>query len=70
MAVFATDIDWLQVSHGWPGLGAIGKVVRSREIGEKTTTETACYLLSLDMTGERLNDVVRSHRGDRERPAG
>jgi predicted transposase YbfD/YdcC len=62
-ATVSTDIGWLQETHHWPGLGAIGKVVRSREFGEKTTTETAYYLLSLDLSGERLNEVVRSHWG-------
>jgi predicted transposase YbfD/YdcC len=62
-ATISTDIGWLQESHHWPGLAAIGKVVRSRESGEKTTAETAYYLLSLDMPAERLNEVVRSHWG-------
>ena len=35
-----------QKQHQWPGLKAIGKVVRVRETAEKTTTETAYYLLS------------------------
>ena len=28
-AMVSTDIDWLQEDHQWPGLAAIGKVVRS-----------------------------------------
>src|SRR5208283_2826845 len=47
----------------WPGLAAIGKVVRVRETATKTTTETAYYLLSTALSGERFNDVVRSHWG-------
>lgn len=62
-ATVSTDIGWLQETHHWPGLAAIGKVVRSREIAGKTSTETAHYLLSLDMSAERLNEVVRSHWG-------
>jgi len=42
-ATVSTDIDWLQKEHQWPGLKAIGKVVRIRETPEKTTTETAYY---------------------------
>ena len=38
-------------------------MVRIRETVEKTTTETAYYLLSSPMSGERLNEVVRSHWG-------
>lgn len=47
----------------WPGLAAIGKVVRIRETAAKTTTETAYYLLSTACSPERLNEVVRSHWG-------
>ena len=32
--------------HQWPGLAAVGKVERIREIAGKTTSETAYYLLS------------------------
>jgi predicted transposase YbfD/YdcC len=53
----------LQASHQWPGLAAIGKVERIRETKNKTTTETAYYLLSTALTPERLNEVARSHWG-------
>jgi predicted transposase YbfD/YdcC len=59
-ATVCTDIDWLE-DHQWPGLTAIGKVVRIRETAAKTTTETAYYLLSSALSPERFNDVVRSH---------
>jgi predicted transposase YbfD/YdcC len=62
-ASVSTDIKWLQDAHQWPGLNAIGKVVRVRETKDKTTTETAYYLLSTALTPERLNEVVRSHWG-------
>ena len=42
----STDIDWLQERHRWPGLEAIGKVTRTRETGDKISTETAYYLFS------------------------
>jgi predicted transposase YbfD/YdcC len=61
IAVVATAIDWLQDDHQWPGLKAIGKVVRTREIGAKTTTETAYYLLSAPISPERFGQVVRAH---------
>jgi predicted transposase YbfD/YdcC len=38
-----------------------GKVVRVRETAEKTTTETAYYLLSKPLAPERLNEVARQH---------
>src|SRR5271157_6025531 len=60
-SMVSTDISWLQENHSWPGLAAVGKVVRIREAADKTTTETAYYLLSTTMTPQRLRDVVRSH---------
>jgi predicted transposase YbfD/YdcC len=62
-ATVSTDIDWLQKEHQWPGLKAIGKVVRIRETPEKITTETAYYLLSAALSPERFNAVVRQHWG-------
>ena len=60
-ATVSTEIGWLQKQHQWPGLKAIGKVMRVRETVEKTTTETAYYLLSSELTPERFNEVVRQH---------
>ena len=62
-ATVSTEIGWLQEQHGWPGLKAIGKVVRARETAGKTTTETAYYLLSKPLTPQRLNQVARQHWG-------
>ncbi len=62
-ASVSTDIDWLQEDHQWPGLKAVGKVVRTRETPAKITTETAYYLLSAELSPERLNEVVREHWG-------
>jgi predicted transposase YbfD/YdcC len=45
-ATVSTEIGWLQKQHQWPGLAAIGKVERIRETPEKTSAETAYYLLS------------------------
>ena len=52
-ATVSTDIDWLQNQHEWPGLVAIGKVERIRETTDKTTRETAYYLLSTALSSER-----------------
>ena len=57
----STDIGWLQEVHDWPGLNAIGKVIRTRETSAKVTTETAYYLLSTPLSAERFGHVVRSH---------
>ena len=62
-ATVSTDIAWLIEEHRWPGLAAVGKVERTREIDGKTTYETAYYLLSAPLTPERLNEVARSHWG-------
>ena len=66
IATVCTDIDWLQETHKWPGLAAIGKVVSTRETTVKTTTETPYYLLSAALSAEKFNEVVRSHWGGRE----
>jgi len=60
-ATISTSIDWLQEHHRWPGLKAIGKIVRTRETGAKTTMETAYYLLSSTLPAERFGRVVRAH---------
>jgi predicted transposase YbfD/YdcC len=62
-AMVSSDIDWLRKDHQWPGLAAIGKVVRIREAPDKTSTETAYYLLSKALSAERFNEVVRQHWG-------
>jgi predicted transposase YbfD/YdcC len=62
-ATVSTEVKWLQGQHQWPGLQAIGKVERVRETAEKTTTETAYYLLSKPLTPERFNQVIRQHWG-------
>ena len=60
-AVVSTDIDWLRERHGWPGLGAIGKVTATREVGGKRTRHTRFFLLSLPLEPARFLEVTRSH---------
>jgi predicted transposase YbfD/YdcC len=62
-ATISADIDWLQKDHQWPGLKAIGKVDRIRETLDKTTRETAYYLLSEVFSPERFLEVIRAHWG-------
>ena len=59
----STDIGWLQERHRWPGLKAIGKVTRTREIDDKVSTETAYYLFSTPLSPDRAGEVVRNHWG-------
>jgi predicted transposase YbfD/YdcC len=63
ISTIATDIDWLQQDHQWPGLKAIGKITRTRETSAKKTVETAYYLLSAPLSPERFGEVVRAHWG-------
>jgi predicted transposase YbfD/YdcC len=60
-SVVSEEIGWLQQEHAWPGLAAIGKVTRTREINAETSTETAYYLLSTPLPAERFGQVVRQH---------
>ena len=62
-SLVSTDIAWLQDQHAWPGLAAIGKIVRTREASAKINTETAYYLLSTPLSAERFGAVVRGHWG-------
>ena len=62
-AVVSAHVDWLQEQHRWPGLQAIAKVTRIRETAEKTSSETAYYLLSQSLSAERFNAVAREHWG-------
>lgn len=62
-AMVSSDIAWLQEQHAWPGLAAVGKVLRTRESGGKITTEAAYYLLSTPLSAERFSEVARQHWG-------
>jgi hypothetical protein len=37
-SMVSTDIAWLQADHAWPGLTAVGKVVRVRETTRRPPT--------------------------------
>lgn len=60
-ATVITDLDWLQEGHQWPGLSAVGRVTRRRDLADEVTEESAYYLLSEAMTPERMIDVTRQH---------
>ena len=61
-AAVCTRIDWL-AEHDWPGLAAVGKVTRTREINGSIAYETAYYLLSASLSPARFGEVVRAHWG-------
>ena len=60
-SLVSSDVGRLQEEHAWPGLMAIGKLVRTREIGAQTSTETAYYLLSTALSAARFGEVARAH---------
>ena len=62
-SLVSTDIAWLQERHAWPGLAAIGRVLRTREVSAKITTETAYYLLSTPLSAEHFGAAARAHWG-------
>jgi predicted transposase YbfD/YdcC len=67
IGMVSTDVDWLQARYRWPGLRALGRVIRMRQTTAKgvlqKSTENAYYMLSAPLTPERLGHVVRSHWG-------
>jgi len=62
-SLVCTEVEELQKRHRWPGLTAVGKVIRSRGTTTRATTETAYYLLSRALSPEGLGKVVRLHWG-------
>jgi predicted transposase YbfD/YdcC len=66
-SLVSTVIDRLQEQYRWPGLAAVGRVLRTRQTTAKairrTTTEAAYYILSTPLSSEGLGRAVRSHWG-------
>ena len=60
-AEITPDIGWLQETHDWPGLAAIGKVTSTRETRKGTATHTRYYLLSSNLSPERFLAISRAH---------
>ena len=60
-ATVSSEIGWLTKTQKWPGLRAIGKLVRERESDGKTSPETAYHVISTPMSAERFNQVVHAH---------
>jgi predicted transposase YbfD/YdcC len=58
VSLVSTDIARLQTRHQWPGLAAVGRVIRTRattgKAAPRTTKESAYYLLSTALSPERL----------------
>ena len=61
-AFLCTTINWL-ADHRWPGLAAVGKIARRRELNGSASQETAYYLLSTPLSAARFGEVARAHWG-------
>lgn len=57
------DLDWLEETHGWPGLAAVGKVIATREVDGRETTTTRYYITSRPLVAADLNHLARGHWG-------
>lgn len=58
------DIDWLRERHpDWADLTSIGRVISTREVDGKTTTQTRYFISSLPLDVKRFAHAVRSHWG-------
>ena len=62
-ASVSDDVAWLQETHQWPGLAAVGKITASRQVGDRTSVESRYYLLSQAFPPERFNAIAREHWG-------
>jgi len=56
-------LAWIQATHHWPGLVAVGQVVSNRRVGEQVLCETRFFLLSRILSPTELAHAVRSHWG-------
>ncbi len=63
IASVSSDVDWLQETHHWPGLSAVGKVTAIRRQDGAESEQIRYYLLSEVCAAERFNYIVRGHWG-------
>ena len=63
IAQVSSDVDWLQESHHWLGLQAVGKVTATRHLDGAESNQTRYYLMSEAFPPERFNQIVRAHWG-------
>ena len=62
-AALTSEIAFLQESHAWPSLQAVGKITATRETQTGTSQETRYFLLSEAFSPERFLAIVRAHWG-------
>ena len=63
IASVSSDVGWLQETHHWPGLAAVGKVTAIRQQDGAVSEQSRYYLLSEVFAAERFNTIVRGHWG-------
>ncbi len=55
------DADDLPVAMEWEGMKSVGRVIRRRTYGDRSTFETCYYILSLEIDAKFFAHAVRSH---------
>ncbi len=61
VATVSHDVGWLQDRHDWPGLKAVGKIEAVRELKGKQERAVRYFIMSAEISPERLLELVRSH---------
>jgi len=57
------DVEWLPQLHRWENLKALIEVISKRIEKGKISKERRYYITSLDLNGERLGRMIKSHWG-------
>ena len=57
------DAEELPVAKDWPGMKSVGKVVRRRTCGDKSTLEVCYFITSLEIDAAIFAHAVRGHWG-------
>lgn len=61
VSVVSHELQWLNESHAWPGLKAVGQITGRVWRKGKETKETRYYISSLALDAARLNEIARKH---------
>ena len=57
----ATDISGIRDDDRWDAVAAVVQVKVTRTVKEKTTSETRCYITSLNESAKDIATAIRSH---------
>jgi predicted transposase YbfD/YdcC len=57
------DADDLPVAKEWEGMQSVGRVIRRRTYGDRSTFETCYYIMSLEIDAKLFAHAVRGHWG-------